>query len=37
MLPLQKALTREGVPFVLVHDTSLFERKEVKDVLAYAQ
>lgn len=33
----QKALTREGVPFVLVRDTSLFERKEVKDVMAYSQ
>ena len=33
---LQKALTRKGVPFVLVRDTSLFERKEVKDVMAYA-
>jgi superfamily I DNA/RNA helicase len=28
---------REGVPFVLVRDTSLFERKEVKDVMAYLQ
>jgi hypothetical protein len=37
LLSLQKAPTREGVPFVLVRDTSLFERKEVKDVMAYAQ
>lgn len=32
---LQKALTRERVPFVLVKDVSLMERVEVKDTLAY--
>lgn len=31
----QKALTREGVPFVLVKDISLMDRAEVKDVMAY--
>jgi hypothetical protein len=36
-LLLQKAFTREGVPFVLVKDVSLYERVEVKDVLAYVR
>lgn len=31
----QKSLKRVGVPFVLVRDTSLFERVEVLDVMAY--
>jgi hypothetical protein len=32
---LQRALKRYGVPYVLVRDTSLFERAEVQDALAY--
>jgi superfamily I DNA/RNA helicase len=36
-LLLQKAFTREGVPFVLMKDVSLYERVEVKDVLAYVR
>jgi superfamily I DNA/RNA helicase len=28
-------LKRAGVPFVVVRDTSIFERAEVQDVLAY--